>query len=96
MSVLLGKRTTTAVTVSIEGITEPATFKHLPDALAALWESLRVLPLGAVQADAYQYFLTRPDAVERVTEFLTRDGRLDLSFALVGWSHLVTIQPAAA
>ncbi|WP_457031759.1 hypothetical protein [Kitasatospora sp. P5_F3] len=82
------------VTVSIEGVTEPATFKHLPDALAALWESLRALPLGAVQADAYRYFLTRPDAVERVTEFLTRDGRLDLTFALAGRCHLVSVAPA--
>ncbi len=86
----------TAVTVSIEDITHPATFYQLSDALLALWGSLRELSLGDTQYGAYEYFLTRPDAVERVTEFLARDGRLDLSFSLAGRSHLVSIQSAAA
>ena len=83
------------VTVEIEGVTEPATFTRLPDALGALWASLRPLPLGAVQYDAYQYFLTRPDAAERVAEFLQRDGELNLSFAMSGTSHAVRVRPAA-
>lgn len=50
--------------------------------------------VGAVQADAYRYFLTRPDAVERVAEFLAWDGRLDLTFAPAGRCHLVSVAPA--
>jgi hypothetical protein len=79
------------VTVSIEGITEPATFTHLPDALAALWDALRVLPLGWTQYEAYRYFFG-PGAVERVTTFLDRDGELTLSFAMGGRTHLVSLQ----
>ena len=81
-------------TVEVEGVTGPATFTHLPDALAALWTTLRALPLGAVQADAYEYFLTRPEAAERVAEFLQRDGQLTLSFAIGGHLHAVRLHPA--
>ncbi|MER5867953.1 hypothetical protein [Kitasatospora sp. NPDC002040] len=79
--------------VSIEDITAPATFSHLPDALAALWEALRVLPLGWTQYEAYRFFFG-PGVVERVTEFLDRDGELTLSFAMAGRSHLVQVQQA--
>ncbi|GAA2147307.1 hypothetical protein GCM10009760_38050 [Kitasatospora kazusensis] len=82
-----------AVVVEIDGVTAPARFDELPDALAALWESLRALPLGAVQADAFHYFLTRPDAAEHVTEFVRRDGALLLSFAMGGRSHAVRLRP---
>jgi hypothetical protein len=81
------------VTVSIDGITEPATFSRLPDALAALWEALRVLPLGWTQYEAYRYFFGA-GAVERVQAFLDRDGELTLSFAMAGRSHAVRVTPA--
>lgn len=77
-------------TVSIEDVTTSATFAHLPDALAALWEALRVLPLGWTQYEAYRYFFGA-GAVERVNEFLDRDGELTLSFAMGGRSHLVQL-----
>ncbi|WP_344467594.1 hypothetical protein [Kitasatospora kazusensis] len=83
------------VTVEIGGVTGPATFARLPDALAALWQSLRPLPLGAVQYDAYEYFLNRPDSSERVAEFLKRDGELQLTFAMGGVTHVVRVRPAA-
>ncbi|MCX5212580.1 hypothetical protein OG689_25390 [Kitasatospora sp. NBC_00240] len=83
----------TPVTVEIEDVTPPAAFEHLADALAALWGSLRTLPLGATQHDAYQYFLTRPNAVQRVTEHLDRDGELVLSFRMEGRLHGVSIRP---
>ncbi|GAA2238343.1 MULTISPECIES: hypothetical protein [Kitasatospora] len=96
MEILAGTASTgTAVTVSIEDIAAPATFARLPVALAALWESLRALPLGHTQAEAYRDFLTRPDAAERVQEFLDRDGCLMLSFAMSGRHHSVRIAPAA-
>ncbi|MGK4584211.1 hypothetical protein [Kitasatospora sp. HPMI-4] len=79
------------MTVEIEDVTEPATFARLSDALAAAWESMRVLPLGAVQADAFRYFLTRPDAAEHAAEFIRRDGRLELTFAMSGRSHAARI-----
>ncbi|MGE7439429.1 MULTISPECIES: hypothetical protein [Kitasatospora] len=80
------------VVVEIEGIAAPAAFTHLPDALAAVWDALKPLPLGTLQADAFRYFLTRPDAAERATEFLRRDGRLDLSFTLHGQPHTVRLR----
>ncbi len=84
------------VVVEIEGVAGPATFGRLADALTAVWDSLRVLPLGAVQADAFGYFLTRPDAVECVAEFIRRDGLLSLTFALDGHRHQVRIRPVTA
>ncbi|GAA2751502.1 MULTISPECIES: hypothetical protein [Kitasatospora] len=78
-------------TVSIEDITEPATFSRLPDAVAALWESLRVLPLGWTQYEAYRYFFG-PGAVERVEDFLSREGELVLSFRMAGRSHAVRVR----
>ncbi|GAA4865481.1 hypothetical protein ACGFX4_30270 [Kitasatospora sp. NPDC048365] len=77
-------------TVSIEDITEPATFTRLPDALDALWQSLRVLPLGWTQYEAYRYFFG-PGAVERVETFLARDGRLTLSFHMAGRAHAIRL-----
>ncbi|KJK55113.1 hypothetical protein [Saccharothrix sp. ST-888] len=82
----------TAVTVSIEDITPPATFSRLPDALVALWEALRVLPLGWTQYEAYRYFLG-PGAEQRVAAFLARDGELTLSFTMAGRSHAVRVVP---
>ncbi|MEV4614816.1 hypothetical protein AB0K43_19795 [Kitasatospora sp. NPDC049258] len=82
-----------AVTVVIEGITLPATFSRLPDALAALWEALRILPLGWAQYEVCQGYFG-PEAVGRVEEALARDGRLVMAFVLAGRSHTVTVEPA--
>ena len=83
-----------AVIVEIEDVTRPALFQHLPDALAALWRSLRELPLGADQADAFQYFLTRREAAARVRDLLDQDGSLSLTLRLEGRFHAVHIRPA--
>lgn len=83
------------VVVEIQGITAPATFRRLPDAVMAVWESLRALPLGSTQYEAYKFFMTRPDAVERINEFLDRDGQLDLSFSLDNCSHAVRFRRVA-
>ncbi|WP_457028720.1 hypothetical protein [Kitasatospora sp. P5_F3] len=87
-------RKASGFTVSIEDITAPATFARLSDGLAALWESLRVLPLGNTQYEAYRYFFG-PGVEERVTEFLNRDGDLVLSFALDGRSYAVRVERAS-
>ncbi|MFJ1707297.1 hypothetical protein [Kitasatospora sp. NPDC088346] len=80
------------VTVSIEGVAGPATFSRLPDALAALWQSLRMLPLGWTQYDAYRTFFG-PGVVERVEEALARDGELAMAFTMAGRSHVVRVVP---
>ncbi|WP_371499373.1 hypothetical protein OG871_24710 [Kitasatospora sp. NBC_00374] len=80
------------VTVSIEGVAGPATFSRLPDALAALWRSLRMLPLGWTQYDAYRAFFG-PGVVERVEAALARDGQLAMTFTMAGRSHVVRVVP---
>ncbi|MFE3500920.1 hypothetical protein [Kitasatospora sp. NPDC059160] len=80
--------------VEIEGICAPATFPRLPEALAALWRSLQLLPLGDVQADTLRHALTRPGAVELAAESIKRDGRLYLSFRMNGRLHSACIRPA--
>ncbi len=82
-----------AVTMELTGLTRPATFLRLPDALAEAWRAMRVLPLAAFQADCFRYFLTRPDAAEHVREFLERDGHLTLTFSLQGRSHALRMRP---
>jgi len=82
------------VTVEIEDITMLAHFPDLAAAAAALWESLRALPLGNVQYEAYREFLGA-GVVERIEEFLQRDGELTLSFAMAGRSHAVWVRPEA-
>ncbi|MER8187474.1 hypothetical protein [Kitasatospora sp. NPDC094015] len=85
----------TAVTVVIEGITLPATFNRLPDAMAALWEALRMLPLGWAQYEACQGYFG-PEAVPRVAQALAREGRLEVTFRLAGRPYTVTVRPAGA
>ncbi|MGW4379665.1 hypothetical protein [Kitasatospora sp. NPDC004531] len=81
--------------VTIEGLTEPASFLTLADALASLWGTLRTLPLGWTQYEAYRYFFG-PDAAQRTEGFLARDGHLLLSFALLGTTRLIRVVPTAA
>lgn len=88
------KTTPTGYTVSIEDITEPASYAELADALAALWATLRTLPLGWTQFEAYRFFFG-PGAAERTREFLARDGHLELSFVLLGRSRLIRVVPRA-
>jgi len=83
----------TGYEVVIEDVTEPHTFVQLPDALSALWESLRALPLGNTQYEAYRFFFGE-GAVERVEQFLARDGRLSLTFTMAGRAHEVRVSPA--
>jgi hypothetical protein len=81
------------VTVEIEDIAAPATFSHLPDAIAALWQALRVLPLGWNQYEAYRHFLGT-GAAERIEESIERDGELSLTFRMAGRLHSVWVRPA--
>jgi hypothetical protein len=81
--------------VEIEDVMGPATVSGLPDAVTTLWDSLRALPLGNLQYEAYREFLGE-GAVERVEEFLQRDGELMLCFAMDGRSHAVKVRPASA
>ncbi|MEU3496026.1 hypothetical protein [Kitasatospora cineracea] len=80
-------------TVGIEEITEPTSFLALAPALASLWQTLHTLPLGWTQFEAYRYFFG-PGAVERTEAFLQRDGQLQLGFALLGRTRLISVRPA--
>ncbi|MFJ1755798.1 hypothetical protein [Kitasatospora sp. NPDC088134] len=87
------KTTPPGYTVSIEDITEPASFRFLADALASLWSTLRTLPLGWTQYEAYRYFFG-PGAADRTAAFLARDGQLRLTFVLLGRTRLLRVSPA--
>ncbi|MFD8484024.1 hypothetical protein [Kitasatospora sp. NPDC059673] len=80
--------------VSIEGITESASFVSLADALASLWGTLRTLPLGWTQYEAYRYFFG-PGATQRTEGFLARDGHLLLSFILLGQTRVIRVVPTS-
>ncbi|MFI9271697.1 hypothetical protein ACIGXM_13410 [Kitasatospora sp. NPDC052896] len=82
------------VTVELTGITRPATFARVPDALAALWESVRVLPLGSLQLNWFREMLVGLDAVPRAEETLRRGQGLELPFTLADRSHVVMMQSA--
>lgn len=47
---------TDLVTLEIEGRVKPVTLP-LTEALARLWDELKLLPLGANQLEAYRHFL---------------------------------------
>ncbi|WP_327066326.1 hypothetical protein [Kitasatospora sp. NBC_01302] len=83
------------VIVELTGITAPATFPRVPEALAALWRSMRVLPLSDLQHDWFGYYLTRPEAAAQVTRTLQRDGDLTLAFSLTDSrrQHLLRVRP---
>lgn len=82
------------VTVEIEGVAPPAYFANLEAAVAAIWRSLRELPLGWNQYDAYRDFFDTEGAVDRVQSFLERDRELTLSFTMAGEPHAIRIIPA--
>ncbi|MEU9074932.1 hypothetical protein AB0D22_09655 [Kitasatospora sp. NPDC048538] len=81
------------VTVEVRGITEPARFMRLSDALTALLGSLRALPLDAEQR---KYFddLFGPDAVPSIEHRLTTFGQVR-ALAHVGLTaHVIKLCPA--
>ncbi|MFD7645892.1 hypothetical protein ACFV4P_35250 [Kitasatospora sp. NPDC059795] len=84
----------TGYAASIEGITETTSFASLADALASLWGTLRTLPLGWTQYEAYRYFFG-PDAAQRTEGFLARDGHLLLSFVLLGHNRQIRVVPTS-
>ncbi|GAB7186756.1 hypothetical protein ATKI12_6587 [Kitasatospora sp. Ki12] len=82
------------VVVEIKGITEPARFSGLADALRALLGSLRALPLDEYQQ---QYFdeLFGMDAAQVIAHRLTEYGEVR-ALAFVGLTpHVVKVYPAA-
>ncbi|MFF7988225.1 hypothetical protein ACFZDG_00325 [Kitasatospora xanthocidica] len=81
------------VVVEIRGVTEPAQFSRLPDALTALLGSLRALPLSSEQ---HEYFdeLFGPPAVQTIGHRLAMYGEVR-SLAFVGLTpHVVKVYPA--
>ncbi|MQS12206.1 hypothetical protein F7Q99_07835 [Streptomyces kaniharaensis] len=80
------------VVVEVRGVTGPAQFSKLPDALAALLGSLRALPLDVEQR---KYFdeLFGPDAVQGIGHRLAMYGQVR-ALAFVGLTpHVVKLYP---
>ncbi|MET9180899.1 hypothetical protein ABZX88_22150 [Kitasatospora aureofaciens] len=81
------------VVVEVKGVTEPAQFSKLPDALSALLASLRSLPLSIEQLDYFDE-LFGPGSVHRIGHRLAPYGEVR-SLAFLGLTpHLVKLYPA--
>ncbi|MGW6917870.1 hypothetical protein ACWGB8_29205 [Kitasatospora sp. NPDC054939] len=61
--------------VEVRGVTEPARFSRLPDALAALLGALRALPLSAEQQDYFDE-LFGSSAVQQIGHRLATYGEV--------------------
>ena len=79
------------VTADIEGVMEPQQ-AQLPKAITALWETMRTLPLGNYQYEAFDYFFGE-GAEQRVQQAIEQDGELQLTFRLEGELRSVRIAP---
>lgn len=55
---------------------------------------MNVLPLGPLQHDLVGYYLTRPNAEQRVAESLERDGELAVSIGLPDGTHEMRVRLA--
>jgi hypothetical protein len=82
------------VVVELTGVTPPARFTRLADALAATWESMKLLPLSNAYYCAFELMLVRPRVVERMSERLAEEGTVTITFMLPDGAHLFRIRPA--
>ncbi|MFI9272920.1 hypothetical protein ACIGXM_19665 [Kitasatospora sp. NPDC052896] len=82
------------VMVELTGITAPATFARLADALAASWQSVQALPLGSLERNWLREMLTGPGAQHCAQETLRQGQHMELVFTLAGVPHTVKVQPA--
>ncbi|WP_395294743.1 hypothetical protein ACF9IK_15195 [Kitasatospora hibisci] len=81
------------VTVEVGGLTGPAQFAELSDALAALLASLRALPLSSEQQDYFDDLLG-PPAVQAIGHRLATYGEVR-ALAFIGLtSYVVKLYPA--
>ncbi|WP_188304991.1 hypothetical protein [Streptomyces sp. CBMA123] len=81
------------VVVEVRGITVAARFARLPDALAALLEALRALPLSPEQLDFFDELLG-PSAVQTIGHRLAVYGEVR-SLAFLGLKpYVVGVYPA--
>ncbi|MFJ2579740.1 hypothetical protein [Kitasatospora aureofaciens] len=80
------------VVVEVRGVSGPARFARLPDALAALLASLRALPLSAEQREYFDE-LFGPSGVQRIGDRLATFGEVR-SLAFLGITpYLIKLCP---
>ncbi|TWF96660.1 hypothetical protein [Kitasatospora viridis] len=82
------------VVVELTGITCPARFPQLADALAATWESMRLLPLDPAHCCAFELILARPRSEQYMRERLAREPEVALTFTLPDGPHLLRLYPS--
>ncbi|MCX4745764.1 hypothetical protein OG455_09550 [Kitasatospora sp. NBC_01287] len=82
------------VMVELTGVTPPAWFARLSDALAATWAAMRLLPLDNANYRAFELNLARPRSLEYMTERLERDNAVSLTFILPDGPHLLHLRRA--
>ncbi|MFJ9840263.1 hypothetical protein ACIRYZ_07310 [Kitasatospora sp. NPDC101155] len=81
------------VVVEVRGITEPARFSRLTDALTALLDALRALPLSSEQREFFEE-LFGPSAVQTIGHRLAMYGEVRSLAFLDLTPHVVRVYPA--
>jgi hypothetical protein len=91
---MLAAASAQAVVVEIEGVTAPASVTWLADAVAAVWKSIKSLPLDYETLAAYEVLFGNRSGAELVQGHINRCGELTVTFTMGGTSHMVRIRPA--
>jgi hypothetical protein len=79
-------------TLTIEGLIDPTTHATLQDAVDALAKTLRRTPVNPDRLSAYLWMITAEGALERVRDFMKRDGEFRLRFASRGTRYVAVIR----
>jgi hypothetical protein len=79
--------------LTVDGITQPTTFRELVDALRALRDVLAAARLDEAQWQAHQYFLCARNGPNRVHDYLVAEGEFRLTFVADGVEREAVIRP---
>ncbi|MGV9271347.1 hypothetical protein ACWDRR_42670 [Kitasatospora sp. NPDC003701] len=78
-------------TLSIEGLAEPTRFETLDVAIEALVAILQAAPIRPDRAEAYVWMIAGEGGLDRVRDFIARDGAFRLRFTADGQPFVAVI-----